>query len=195
MIFTSNSGPVKRSRNEVSDEAVFKNLKKIRISTMDSENGEENDDDYDESIVHNSTIPPRKDDIDVDPLYFSPRRRGIRHVDEIVDDLIRKSRRRSWEQQSVASIVPPSDFALSIPTNIGPHPGTDMHYLSRSQCSRGVELLPSSHHQHHTHTASPTTDTMTHQEWFALGYGGDENITRDDEYSSDDCEDMIVTDR
>jgi hypothetical protein len=70
-----------------------------------------------------------------------------------------------------------------------------MHYLSRSQCSRGDELLPSSHHQHHTHTASPTTDTMTHQEWFALGYGGDENLTRDDEYSSDDCEDMIVTDR
>ena len=177
-------GHVKRTRDDFSEDVVSKNLKRIRIS--EREDGENDDDFYDEEepINHTETMPRRST---LDPLYFSPGQKG-RHIDILEDDLIRKSRRRSMEQTSVASSIPASNFAVILPPAIGPHPATDVRYLSRQAMDHAFR------HSHTERRQSDTPDTVTHQEWFALsGYGNNSMPSYEESYDSDDCEDMVVT--
>jgi hypothetical protein len=227
MIFTNDPGPVKRGRQDFNADVVSQNFKKIRISS--NKEGNQEEDDYNGDADFPSASPlvtsPRRRGLD--PMYFSIKKKAGRHVDYLEDDLIRKSRRRSWEQNSVASGVPPSDFALSIPSSIGPHPTTDMHYLSsvsssssRSPPSRndGHAYFSRQQQQQYPHpplvsshlTSSSDNTGVTHSEWFALGSGsgGSEDLNstyglhghhqdsyqQDGGHSSDDCEDMLVTD-
>ena len=202
MIYTEEAGPIKRDRDDFNEDIVSKELKRIRISSQPDSDLAENEDDYCDNkdrIFRRQPTAVRRSGLD--PLYFLPRQKGVRHVDFLEDELVRKSRRHSWEQQSVSSSVTPSEFALIFPSSVGPHPTTDMRYLSHSSRStgQGTEVHEGFSHRQEAprHTSSHTSSSVTHSDWFAMSCGGGSDSVElyDTGYNSDDCEDMVVAER
>jgi hypothetical protein len=101
-------------------------------------------------------------------LYLPAHHKRYLAVDSLIDDLIRKSRRPTYEQSSVALTIPPSSDVF-IPSSIGPHPGTDMRLRTRPRhCSSSNWPL----------AYPPSQDERTHREWFE---------SHDDESDEDLC--------
>jgi hypothetical protein len=207
----------KRSR-DISDENVQMKKRCLWFPDVEEEDEEENREGGGEEINEKESEDENMEEeglpnineiklngLPIDGIYPRKPKFG-RKIDNLIDDIIRKSQRHTENQNSYA-LIPTPDTTIWIPSSIGPHPATDQRYLSRSHNPpfptheiEAVETQPQSRNESNT----------THSDWFVFANDGqdplpsplwrrssssslkEDSSSSSPSSSSDECEDMAV---
>lgn len=190
----------RRDRDDECGTVALDNLKRLCINPETTDCSDNNGIDMEtDSVSLSSTLFD-----DASTGIFNPSKQKFSsRIDEIVDHMIRKSRRHIMYQSSSSSEIVPNSLQVYIPSSIGPSPLLDMRLTSGDSVNLRRQIVMSHTEIDNNYldcNSSKYANEISHSDWFQCDsertqQSNCNNCNRDmsDDDNEYNCDDVIMT--